>query len=194
MKKKRLRVFISAFAILLTVLSTSSVEAADYTLDALNGTERIITVPVEADISATFTVSLPTKIVLTKKNSSSNNVSFTSVVGVKGAIGQRAFVKIISSPTIKMYDVSYRPKNDNRIPSSVSDQTGYSHRNPVSIRSRQDMTTWSHEELSKNSAGSGFVYDSSSGYHNTKFTLSTSELLTGKWVGSMKYTICYEEL
>lgn len=155
--------------------------------------------PVEAQISASFTVSLPAKITLTPQelaeDETGNLYGYEADVGVQGDIGADAVVKVRPDHTVTMYDVSYRPEETTTTPTSEAEQSEYVHKAPMDATTEQNTVTWRQEELvkGKDDVTDPYTFDEATGYHNTAFAMSLEDLPSGKWEGTLNFAVSYED-
>lgn len=163
----------------------------DVMMDTTLTTREISDVPIKAAVATSFTVSLPSKIVLSKV--ATDEYQFKSVVGVKGDIDAQGIVKVEPSSSVTMYDVTFRLDGKTDPPNSEAEQSAYVHRSPVIGSVTQSAITWNKEELAKTSKEdeSVYTYDAESGFHNTALTMKVNGLSTGKWLGVVTFKIQY---
>lgn len=185
-----LKNLILLITILSVLLNSDLVKAQDI---RYVDSEQEVQVPVYTTVNATFTVKLPSSIELSKDPSSGKGI-FSSIVGVKGDIEKGKCVEVIPDTSFNLFDVTKRPLGNVKIPESEAEQSGYTHKSPEIVNVNQMETVWKEEEFSTliKGAGSNFVYDAGSGYHNVNLNVSTLNAVTaGKWEGTLPFEILY---
>lgn len=150
-------------------------------------------VHIDVTVGATFTVRLPSNIVLSKDPLNDKGV-FNSAVGVKGDIEKGKCVEVIPNTSFTIFDVTKRPAGTIATPNSEAEQNDYPHKNPEQVDVNQMETVWKEEEFSTiiKDNGSNFVYDPVSKYHNVNLNIETeNKILAGKWEGILPFEIQY---
>ena len=163
------------------VLLTTTTVHANTTIsesDLINNSKDV-DVKVTAEISSTFTVSLPATIELTENGS---NYTYSGSVGVKGDIDSGHNVYVVPSTDITMNDITARPEG-------ILEYEGYMHKDPVQGTVNQSETSWNYVVLSSGASSGNFTYDADTQYYNTSLTVTTPKLSAGDWEGILTYDI-----
>lgn len=157
------------------LLTTTTAHAGTITESDLVDNSKDVDVKVTAEISSTFTVSLPATIELT-------NCTYSGSVGVKGDIDSGHNVYVEPSANITMHDVSARPEG-------TLGYEGFTHKDPVVGTVSQMETAWDYTILSSGASSGNFTYDDATQYYNTNLTITTPKLSAGNWEGTLTYNI-----
>ena len=157
---------------MLCTLNTSVVKADNEFTETGNQS-----VPVTCDITATFTVRLPASFPLTKDGS---DYKFTGSIGVKGDLASGGTIGVAPTPSVTMYDVTQRPGDKpTPIPTSESDQDGYSHKDAVVATVTQSKQSWTNLEIN------------SSSFTEQPIIVDAGALQAATWKGLLPFTISY---
>lgn len=125
-------------------------------------------VPVKATCTASFTVSLPAELTLTKQDD--NTYVSEGKVKVKGSILSDSSVEVSAGDTV-----------------TLTDATG---RKSVSGTVTQSETSWSQALLSSTESSGNFTYESD-GYFSVPLKVSVQAITAGDWSGNITFTIKY---